>query len=109
MWLCPRSRLSSDQLLLLPIPGGSSLLASLYLPEELRAASGRSQPPSLYPERLVHVHIEGGGYRWRLWAGASASLLGAGGERRDPYAKLRADFPSCFAGEAAAAATAAAA
>ena len=106
-WLCEGEQLSSDQLLLLPadptsrrgVDGGPlARLSHLYEPSRLSEAMMRSVPPSLYPERLVWHTL---GRDLHAWPGSAEGrvgvrLLAADGSSRDPYAKLRADFPKCF-------------
>ena len=115
-WLCTRAQLSSDQLLLLPVSSGASAaLAGLYETAMLRRAMGQSDPPSLYPERLVYHALRGHGLRiWQVSDGPALHELGAGGAPRhpglvligadggvrDPYAKLKRDFPDCAYGSA---------
>ena len=102
-WACSASRLVSDQLLLLPAvqpPGakdeeGSAAerLGALYEPRNLLQTVHRSEPPSLYPERLVWHALQG--FELRTWP-ARLRLVSSDGEPRDAYAKLKDDFPSCF-------------
>jgi hypothetical protein len=106
-WVCESEQLSSDQLLLLPTDtmsrhnvedGPLTRLSQLYEPMRLSEAMVRSAPPSLYPERLVWHAL---GADLQAWPGSAEGrlglrLLGADGSPRDPYAKLRADFPRCF-------------
>ena len=106
--------LASDQLMLLPGaagPGGGSpppsRLAAAYEPRSLRRYAWEApSPSSLYPERLAWRALEGLELR-QLGTGADiVSLLAEGPTKsarhskkvtqRDPYAKLRADFPGCF-------------
>ena len=101
-WRCASAELVFDQLLLLPgtiaggAPGGAeALLAALYMPETLLRVALRSEPPSLYPERLVHHALSVFGLRdWP--GGVDVRLLGSAGEARDAFGKLKSDFPGCF-------------
>ena len=114
-WRCRKHRLVSDQLMLLPAKatrrGGRtppSRLADAYEPRTLqRYAWDAASPSSLYPERLAWHALEGlelrllrgGATGVSLLAEGPAHALGSGTRlmRRDAYAKLRADFPGCFA------------
>lgn len=93
-WTCAGHQLVSDQLLLLPAAAAAERLGVLYDPARLLQTARRSAPPSLYPERLMHHALAG--LELRQWP-ASLRLVGGGGESRDAYAKLAADFAGCFA------------
>jgi len=112
-WICEDKQLVSDQLLLLPARPDTTdgdnansplspldRLAQLYEPEHLLQTSARSVPPSLYPERLFwHALHRSQSIELHPWHGAgfdSVRLIGADGSARNAYAKLQADFPSCF-------------
>ena len=94
-WTCTDSALVFDQFLLLPSDAAISHLGTLYEPSRLVEVARRSTPPSLYPERLMHHALNT--IAVHPWPGnAHLRLVGGNGEPRDAYAKLRADFASCF-------------
>lgn len=111
-WLCEGERLLTDQLLLLPgQTEAPTRLASLYEPSHLREAISASDPPTMYPERLVwHALLASGRpsadalhpvYGVALMAngvGLDLRLMGTTESEpfRDAYAKLKRDYPGCF-------------
>lgn len=113
-WICRKHMLVSDQLILLPAAaarGGGfpppSRLAAIYEPLTLRRYTSDASAPSssLYPERLAWRALEGLELRPLDGGASKLSLLAEPPAdahstkrvlRRDPYGKLRADFPGCF-------------
>lgn len=101
-WQCDGEGLAFDQLLASG-PEAAVWLGSLYEPAKLRAALAQTGG-SHYPERLVYVHLAEmpsqaavvGDGSWALgWGSLRAALRDAHGGDRDPWAKLRQDFPRC--------------
>ena len=88
----------TDQLLV-TTSAAAAELAQLYDPAVFERAAARSSPPSVYPERLIFQHLcrnrsqcEGVG----VLRVKGDLLMGTEGRpHRDPYAKLRADYPNC--------------
>ena len=104
-WRCDDDEVASDQLLI-TTPAAAAELAALYEPDVLDRAVSRSVPPSMYPERLVYQHLcQNDRSTVGALAGVRVRLAGCEGEAcgehevtpRDAFAKLRRDFPGCFA------------
>ena len=114
-WRCHSESLLTDQLLLLSAidtdsgaatgAGGSAAAvtsATMLGPigdmwQQVRQLSSASQPPTLYPERLVwHALRHWDVRQWLPESELSFVLVGPGSDTRDPLAKLRADYPRCF-------------
>ena len=94
-WHCAAQEVTTDQLLV-GAPPLSARLGELYLPDALRAAMARSQPPTAYPERLVWQHLRASGYELHPLPHGTprTALVSDGGGARSPLAKLARDFPS---------------
>ncbi|KAL1515217.1 hypothetical protein AB1Y20_004278 [Prymnesium parvum] len=90
LWSCSRYELASDQLLLAP-PRVMAHVASLYSPQVLHPMV---EAASMYPERLIFAHLRAAQLEIRVQY-ASTLLLGADNITRDPFAKLRRDWPEC--------------
>ena len=106
-WLCHSDSLVTDQLLLLSgaAVGGAAAESSSPSPlgpvggmwRRVRQLSVASQPPTLYPERLMWHTLRGWDVRqWPPDRELAFVLVGPGSAARDPLAKLRADYPHCF-------------
>lgn len=106
-WMCEHARLASDQLLLLPGDSVARRLGALYEPGQLarvlRATPADEAARALYPERILWHALRGregdtDGAPPVAWpGGVTLQLMSGEGSPRDAYAKLRRDFPECFA------------
>jgi hypothetical protein len=94
-WMCPGAALAFDQIFLLS-PTGARRLALLADERRVVKAATLSDPPSTYPERLVwHMAHSEAGLQFSVMPMPGLSLAVDDRGVRDPYAKLRHDFPDC--------------
>ena len=104
-WVCAEQALCFDQALIMTA-GAAKCLGELYELPNLQAAmaptAGADVQEQMYPERLVWHAFKTNcaveptplwGAYLTLWK--DYKLIGAEGNERDPYGKLKADYPMC--------------